>query len=236
MTIDKELQLYLIHKYEEVRTADRGLFFKKRKSKRIDPRLIDDVIDYFDEGHMQGYFIEKDGIKFLIVLGSNELVDWFYNFWFRLSETPYKSAGTRKEIKVHKGFYRSYLRIRELVLEGVKNDDKVFVYGQSLGAAVGTIAALDIQYNYPDKNIGLMTTGGPRVGNAEFRESFSRRVPDSVRYVYGGDIVTIVPPKWTGYRHVVDETLLGPKRRIRLSIVDHMMPAYIAGLIEYLNK
>lgn len=236
MKISKKNQIYLVNKYNEVRTADRGLFFKKSKSKRIDPRLIPDVIDYYDEGHTQGFFLEKGGVKYVIILGSNQLIDWLFNFWFRFTETPYKESGTRKEIKVHKGFYRSYLKAREIVLKQVKKDEKVFVYGQSLGAAIAMLAALDIKYNYPDKEVGLMTTGSPKLGNQEFVDSFLKRVPDSLRYVYGGDIVTTLPPKFFGYKHINNETHLGPDRKIRLSIPDHMMNRYIPGLIEYLNK
>lgn len=236
MEISKENQIYLVTKYNEVRTADRGLFFKKIKSKRIDPRTIVDVVDYYEEGHTQGFFIEKNKTKFVIILGSNQLSDWFYNFWFRLSEVPYKDKGTKKEIKVHKGFYRSYLKARELILHNIQNDEKVFIYGQSLGAAIATFAALDIQYNYPKKKIGLMTTGSPKPGNKAFGESFNKRVPDYLRYVYGGDIFTTVPPSFLGHIHVKEEIHLGPERKIRLSITDHFMNSYIPGVIEYLNK
>jgi triacylglycerol lipase len=236
MKISKKDQIYLLNKYNEVRTADRGLFFKKPKSKRIDPRLIPDVIDYYEEGHTQGFFIKKNGVKYVIILGSNQIIDWLFNFWFRLTETPYKESGTRKEIKVHKGFYRSYLKARDIILNKVKKDEKIFVYGQSLGAAIATLAALDIKYNYKDKEVGLMTTGSPRIGNEEFVESFVKYIPESLRYVYGGDIVTTVPPKWLGRRHVIEETHIGPERKVRMSIPDHMMNRYIPGLIEYLNK
>ena len=232
--ITKDQILYIVEKYSEVRYADRGLFFKKRKNKRIDPTTIGDVINYYEANHTQGFFLNKDGVKYVIILGSNQLVDWFYNFWFRLRETPYKKV-TRKEIKVHKGFYNSYLKARELILHEVQDDEKVFVYGQSLGGAIATLAALDIQYNYPEKEIELMTTGSPKVGNKAFSESFNGRVPNYVRFVYGGDIVTTVPPQWTGYSHVNTETHLGPYRKVRLSIPDHMMTSYIPGLIEHFN-
>ena len=228
--ITKEQMLYVVQKYSEVRYADRGLFFRKRRSKRVDPTQIDEVINYYSEGHTQGFFLKHDDVKYVIILGSNELIDWFYNFWFRFKETPYKEDGVRREIKVHKGFYRTYLKAREIILHEIQNDEKVFVYGQSLGGAVATLAALDIQYNYPDKEVALMTTGSPRLGNEEFKESFNKRVKDYNRFVYGGDIVTAVPPKWTGYRHVNDEIHLGPERRIRLSIPDHMMDKYIPAI------
>ena len=75
-----------------------------------------------------------------------------------------------------------------------------------------------------------MTTGSPRVGNQPFIDSFLKYVSSSTRYVYGGDIVTTVPPEWTGYRHIVEETHLGPERKIRLSVKDHLMDSYVEGI------
>ena len=78
-----------------------------------------------------------------------------------------------------------------------------------------------------------MTTGSPKVGNVEFKKSFTKRIPNSLRYVYGGDIITMMPPQITGYVHINDEIHLGPKKK--LSFKDHLMDSYIPGLIEYLG-
>lgn len=229
MKISKELALHIVNKYTEVRYAERGLFFKKRKSERVNPENIPNVTGYYEVGHTQGFFVEKEDIKIVIILGSNELIDWWYNFAIRFMETPYREDGVRKAIKVHKGFYRSYLKAREIILLSIVDNPKVVVFGQSLGGSIATLAALDIQYNFPEKEVVCMTTGSPRVGNKEFVASYSKRVP-TTRIVYGDDIVANLPPKLLGYRHVPNELHLGPKKRLGLSVKDHMMSRYIPAI------
>lgn len=217
---------YILKKYSDVRYANRGLFFKKRK--QIDLKTIEGVKEYFSAKHIEGVVVEKDGEEAMMIFGSNQLVDWFYNFSFRFKETPYPSV-TRDEIKVHKGFYRSYLVIRDHVRQRFSTTKKLVVYGQSLGAAVATFAMLDLKYNYPSIEIIPMTTGSPRVGNEAFKQSFNKYIKGYKRFVCGSDIVTMVPPKKFGFKHVVDEIHLG-KKKFFPSIKDHMIESYLKNL------
>lgn len=232
MQITSEDIQYLVKKYTEVRFADRGLFFRKSEDEAIDPTELPDVVDYFDVGHVQGFFIRNKGWDktYLFLIGSNEMIDWFHNFWFRFMRTPYKEKGTNRKIKVHSGFFNSYLLIRDLVHEKVREDENILVYGQSLGGALATFAALDIQYNFPEKEVACLTTGAPRVGNRYFQESYDRRVPTTIRIKYGADIVTQLPPLLFGFRHVGTQVHLNPKKG--WSVGDHMMPNYIAAVAE----
>lgn len=219
---------YILEKYSEVRYANRGLFFKKRK--QIDLRTIEDVKEYFTSKHMEGVVIEKDGEEALMIFGSNQLIDWFFNLSFRFKETPYPSV-TKDEIKVHKGFYRSYLTIRDYIRQRFSETEKLVVYGQSLGAAVATFAMLDLKYNYPSIEIDPVSTGSPRVGNESFRQSFNKYISGYRRYVCGSDLVTSVPPKSFGFIHVVEEIHLGKRRRFP-SIKDHMIKRYIETISD----
>lgn len=228
MLISNDDFVYIVKKYTEVRFSNRGWMFKKKDP--IDPTTISDVVDYFEIGHVQGFFVERDGKKIIFLIGSNEIMDWIHNFSFRFMRTPYKEAGTNRRIKVHAGFYKSYLKIRDFIHEKIKNDDRVIVYGQSFGAALATLASLDIQYNFPDKEIACMTTGSPRVGNQRFVDSYGGRVPDTTRFVYGKDIVTTLPPRWTFYRHVDGLMHLGPNRKW-ISVPDHLMSSYIPAIV-----
>jgi hypothetical protein len=237
MNISKQTLNYLLDKYSQVRYARSGIAFRKPKHKQIDPMTIPDVIDYFEIGHVQGYFLRQEETLYVIFIGSNQIIDWAFNFWFRLTETPYKESGTSPDIQVHKGFYRSYLKAREFVLNKIKDDDSIVVFGQSLGAAIATLAALDIQYNYPEKDINAVLTGAPKVGNMFFTISYNNRISSTYRFVYGNDIVTRVPPRLFGYRHVSHEIPLGPKKQWwKLSISDHMIKSYIPGVIEWEEK
>lgn len=224
---------HLLEKYNEVRTANRGLFFAKRK--QIDLTTLEGIDEWFRAGNSEGVILNQDNMKIIMIFGSNELVDWLYNFWFRGVETPYPSV-TRDEIKVHKGFYHSYLHIRDYIRQATAGCKQVLVYGQSHGAAVGTLAALDIQYNNPECDVRLLTTGSPLVGNKAFAESFRKYIRSYIRIVNGGDIVTGVPFKWLGgYVHTVPETHIGKRKKLRISITDHMVPRYIESLDQSTN-
>ena len=236
MEITKQDILYLVKKYTEVRYADRGFFFKKSEGEAVDPTSLPDAVDYFDEGHVQGFSIRNPNWNktYLFLLGSNELVDWIYNFTFQFMRTPYKDTGTSDRIKVHTGFYRSYLRVREIIHEHIKEDKEILVYGHSLGGALATLAALDIQYNFPDKGVACVTSGSPRVGNRFFRNSYNRRVPNTLRFVFGADIVTKVPPRLFFYEHI--GTLISINFRRGWSIRDHLMNRYIPAIIAKIQQ
>lgn len=217
---------YILEKYDEVRYANRGLFFNKKN--QINLETLEDVKEYFKSKHMEGVVVEKDGEEILMIFGSNQVIDWFYNLSFRFKKTPYPSV-TKKEIKVHKGFYNSYLTIRDYILQRFKENTKLVVYGQSLGGAVATFAMLDLKYNYPDIDIDPITTGSPRVGNDAFVKSFEKRVSGYIRYVCGSDIVTMVPPKIFGFSHVGKKVHIG-KKTFLPKIKDHMIKSYIKNL------
>jgi triacylglycerol lipase len=80
----------------------------------------------------------------------------------------------------------------------------VWFTGHSLGAALTTLAMGNASY----ANANLVTFGSPRVGNANFRDSFFCRlrqvekVPFLKRYVHGDDIVPEVPLESMGYVHI----------------------------------
>lgn len=176
---------------------------------------------FFDIENIEGFTGMFEG-KFLIYFrGSDSLLDWIRNFtFFNLRARkiiPYKEKGTNKKIKVHRGFYRSYLTARdyihEVVKEAVSNGVKEFVFlGHSKGAAVTSLAALDIQYNF-DVDVAAVIGGSPKFGNKEFAESFNRRVP-AVSFIYGNDLIPLIPFKWMGFRHVAEKNYvhIGPER------------------------
>jgi len=70
---------------------------------------------------------------------------------------------------------------------------KVWFTGHSLGAALATLAA----DRHGDAQ-GVYTFGSPRVGNADFRKSYTTR---TFRFVHNNDIVPMVPPP-VSYQHV----------------------------------
>ena len=207
---------YLINKYFEIAELDNKLFFDNIDNQHI---TVKDVVKLIQRKHVQVAVAEKDNKTIIFFLESNQFMDWLYNFWFKT--IPYQENGTNKKIKTHSGFYNSWLLVRNSIHQAVKNSDDIIIFGHSLGAAIATFAALDIQYNYPNKNIECITTGSPRVGNKWFVNSYNKRVPKTYRYVYKNDIVTKIPFKLLNYKHVNQEIQLGSKKWYKLSIKDH---------------
>jgi hypothetical protein len=169
------------------------------------------------------YGIVDDAIVFAIQ-GTTEWADWIDDFNFFKKElkkegkliTPYQVTSN---IKVHTGFYKQWMTIRNFVWDRILEFQKttVIFIGHSLGGPIATLGALDIQYNLsvdsgcclPVINtIECFVYGSPRVGNRAFAESYIKRVPNTLRYNYMFDIVSRVPPFWMFYKHVCKATQL----------------------------
>lgn len=193
---------------------------------------------------------------YIIFRGSEKRIDWDTNFNFEQQvieeqqviieqeivqpqEQVYPYAGqSRSGAKMHKGFVNAYLSVRDRIHEYLKNNpvSNVTVTGHSLGGAIASLCAVDIQYNFGNKvNIDIYTFGAPRVGNDGFRESFNQRVPNSFRFVYGMDIVPALPRPWQGYRHVDTEYRLGPRFSLNF-ITQRFRDHAIAKYVEELKK
>jgi len=174
--------------------------------------------EYFDIQNVEGFTGMFEG-KFLIYFrGTDSILDWVRNLTFNLISfkvTPYKEKGVNRKIKVHNGFYKSYRTVRDFLHKKVMESDakEILVHGMSKGAALTTLCALDIQYNFPEKEVGIFPTASPRVGNKHFVESFNRRLPDCPSVEYASDIITLLPPRIFGYQHVGVRYHVGPERK-----------------------
>lgn len=173
---------------------------------------------------------------YVIFRGSESNTDWITNFNFGQEKVyPYEGESS-SGAEIHKGFAAAYFSVRTEILRYFQRSSpqKVIVTGHSLGGALATLCAVDLQYNFTVQfAIALYTFGAPRVGNTGFRESFNRRVPDSSRYVHGMDIVAALPRPWQGYRHVDQEYRLGSRwswNFLSQRFKDHEISSYIQAL------
>ncbi|MGG6293972.1 lipase family protein [Leptolyngbya sp. AN02str] len=194
----------------------------------------------------------------IVFRGSESSLDWDTNFTTRQERAEFNREVIKDEIVdanekekvypyegesssgalMHRGFVTAYFSVRDEIHDYVKNHpgSTAIVTGHSLGGALATLCAVDIQYNFSKqlKAIAAYTFGSPKVGNDGFRESFNRRVPDSYRFVFGMDIVAELPRWWQGgYRHVDEEIRVG--RRFSLNFLsarfrDHAIARYIEEL------
>lgn len=176
---------------------------------------------------------------YIVFRGSEKKrTDWMTNFNFAQEQVyPYEGE-SKSHARMHRGFVSAYFSVRESIHAYIKTHTtpRIIVTGHSLGGALATLCAVDLQYNFPKQiHIEIYTFGAPRVGNAGFQESFNERVPRSYRIIYGMDIVPALPRVWQGYRHVDTEVRLGSRwswNFVSQRLEDHQISNYINALKE----
>ena len=137
---------------------------------------------------------------------------------------------------MHTGFLNAYKcptvrgRIQSLVTPSVR---KVRICGHSYGAALSVLCAVDLQYNFPEKDFEVMLFGCPRVGNRAFAKSYDKRVFKTLRVENGNDMVTKGPPALRGYRHVGIPIHVGDCRLpVVFSLHAHEAQSYYSSIFE----
>eukprot|EP00008_Paramoeba_atlantica_P008627 CAMPEP_0201491408 /NCGR_PEP_ID=MMETSP0151_2-20130828/29730_1 /ASSEMBLY_ACC=CAM_ASM_000257 /TAXON_ID=200890 /ORGANISM="Paramoeba atlantica, Strain 621/1 / CCAP 1560/9" /LENGTH=288 /DNA_ID=CAMNT_0047877755 /DNA_START=30 /DNA_END=896 /DNA_ORIENTATION=- len=100
--------------------------------------------------------------------GSTDLVNWINNLDAVYTKYPYCS-----DCKVHKGFYDTWLSVKDDVLAEVWRLHNQFstysivTTGHSLGGALSTLASSEV-YTNTSSRVYSWTLGSPRVGNKDF--------------------------------------------------------------------
>ncbi|NLK40205.1 MAG: lipase family protein [Clostridiales bacterium] len=168
--------------------------------------------------------------------GTDSDADWRLDMRFWKKRIPYDNKSSK--IRVHSGFINAYksddvrLKIHKYITDDICN---IQITGHSLGGALAVLCAVDLQYNFPEKDYEVVIFGCPRVGNAAFARSYNKRVFNTIRVENGNDIVTKLPPAILGYRHV------GVKFKIGnwsvpgvVSFKSHKIQRYYKNLIKRL--
>ena len=106
------------------------------------------------------------------------------------------------DVFVHRGFSSEYDRFREVIFEAIdkNNPQKIIFSGHSLGSALATLSALDLSMNY-GYDVSLISMGGPRVGNKEYRELMDKYVKDNYRIFIPNDPIVNIPGTLKDYEH-----------------------------------
>lgn len=131
--------------------------------------------------------------------------NWVTNLDF-LPTDPFTQFGPN--VTLHEGFWSAWTRLKPLVLDAIQgtrlneayNTNKVLFVGHSLGGAVATNGAFDLQMNH-DYDTSVMTFGGPRVGNKKYARLISENIGSFWRVTYNKDLVVHVPPRALGFIH-----------------------------------
>lgn len=136
---------------------------------------------------------QNDKHPWVVFGGSESTEDWKTNFNALWSDVTYplKVPGA----KIHNGFQSQWAAAKADVVkrfQSLKDHGitKVFLAGHSLGGAVATVAAAEIQTLFPDMRVELITYGAPMCGNAAFGENINHLMSSRItRVVNSGDPV-----------------------------------------------
>ena len=146
-------------------------------------------------------FVAGDGQKIIVAFRGTEpdkLKDWMTDARVAKGSGPYG--------RVHKGFKRALRDVWPAVTDAVaKFQDgaqSLWFTGHSLGAALATLAVANLR-SEAKPVYGLYTFGQPRVGDSAFQQLFDLDFKAMCfRYANNNDVVTRVPLRSMGYRHV----------------------------------
>ncbi|MTJ10882.1 lipase family protein [Anabaena sp. UHCC 0204] len=186
-----------------------------------------------DSTDTQTAILTKSSGITIVFRGSNSYFDWKTNFDTKQKQKEFDQTIIHPEIidqnekvypynnknssgvLMHRGFVNAYFSVREQIHKYIKDQNitNVTVTGHSLGGALATLCAVDIQYNFANQlsSIEAYLFGAPKVGNKSFRESYNQRVPNTYRFIYGMDLIPELPRWWQGYEPVDQELRIGSR-------------------------
>ncbi|KAI3787470.1 hypothetical protein L1987_41963 [Smallanthus sonchifolius] len=166
-----------------------------------------------------GYVAVCDDDKEIARLGRRDVVisyrgtatclEWIENLRTTLTSLPNDVAPERKRAMVQKGFLSMYMSataicpsLQDVVREEISriistygNEPlSVTITGHSLGAALATLTAYDITTTFKrSPMVTVLSFGGPRVGNRDFRSQLENSGTRILRIVNSTDVITKVP-------------------------------------------
>ncbi|MBJ6361351.1 Mbeg1-like protein [Paenibacillus sp. GCM10012307] len=140
-----------------------------------------------------GFVIASDKAAVIAFRGTGTATEWISDLIARQTDYRYVKDGGM----THQGFTDIYRSLRGQLVELVSKVPSglpLFVTGHSLGGALATLAAPDLDASFNERKIKVYTYASPRVGDPTFVRMFNRRIPVSVRVANKYDIVTQLPP------------------------------------------
>ena len=189
-----ELKRYIDHKLDDDNTdaspesEPTGLTNLRSALKKIDFEFV----CAFNESDTQAFLAKRSSDSIAVLAFRGTEANKWKDVKTDLDARFYKGTGG---VKIHSGFRGAYECVREQVQEEVRKLEgfSLYVTGHSLGGALATIAARDLER---DSLAACYTFGGPRVGDEEFIDDIHAPV---YRIVNAADGVPRVPPSWLTY-------------------------------------
>jgi triacylglycerol lipase len=146
----------------------------------------------------QAFVMANDTVIVVVFRGTTCIDDWMTNK--RIFQVGAFGG------MVHRGFLRAtkavWFELSQKIKEFQDNYQPIMVTGHSLGGALATLTAARM-YEEGMALAALYTYGSPRVGDTYFSEKFNANFEGrAYRFVNDQDIVTRIPPRALGYKHV----------------------------------
>ena len=167
----------------------------------------DDCSALFAEyGFTKNYkFLDNDGAQGHVVCSDNEMLITFRgtepsqinDLLADLNTIPKKNGPG----KVHEGFRKEARKLYDHVIAFVKANseiDSIYITGHSLGAAMATYTAQELNWLKMGDDIKLFTFGSPRLGDHHYVDAMDI---EHHRFVNCNDVVTHVPPAALMFKH-----------------------------------
>lgn len=182
--------------FGDVQNFETALKIMTLHSRRLS-ESIKNTVRYNWANPLLGFALRSklDGHGVIVLRGTMTTDEWLNNINYRLRPFSYHKP---ENGQVHRGFRDIYKglrgRYRELARQ-FEQDQKLFLVGHSLGAAVSMLGALDLAQLNPEQapQIQAYLFGGPRVGDTLFAKTYNQLVPTSYRVVNVCDVVPYIP-------------------------------------------
>jgi predicted lipase len=140
--------------------------------------------------------------------------DWINNFrFFAVPCKPYKDM--EKLWFAHRGFLKVWKAIEPHIASEIRAADveKIEIVGYSHGAALAVLCTEYCAYNRPDIEVEGAGFGAPRVFWGIVPGEVKERLKNFKIVRNGADIVTHVPPRIFGFRHIGEMVKIGDSKR-----------------------
>ncbi|MDJ0589703.1 MAG: lipase family protein [Pleurocapsa sp. MO_226.B13] len=180
-----------------------------------------------------GILLASNENNVLVFRGTQTQAEWLKNL--NANQKQYINPTGEVRGAVHEGFFQLTNDLSPAISDAVQQLDPTipfYITGHSLGAAVATLAALEIAQKVPQlkDQIQLYTYAGPRVCSPTLAKFHSQLIPNSYRIVNLGDTVPLVPPVTIGksYVHIGQEwSFLAQFGDV---LLNHVVDTYIAAM------
>lgn len=145
-----------------------------------------------------GFLLTSPTFNLLIFRGTQRQLEWLENV-LAIQDNYVNPLNETAIGKVHSGIYSFYNEgLATSVREAVKALDSkkpLVISGHSLGAALATLAAIDLALILPEfqPKLQVYAYAGPRLGNKAFVEAHSQLIPNHYRVANLADMIPMLP-------------------------------------------